>query len=168
MKMNYTFCPQCKGRLIPKIESFYCPQCKETIYQNSKPTASVLIMDNDKVLLGIRAQDPGKGKYDIIGGFLNLGEHPEAGAVRETKEETGLEIKITSLLGVYMDKYETTGEDTLNFVYLGKVIGGEEKADDDIASLEWVEINKLPSLDPAFFSQKQIFLDLQSCLRKHN
>jgi ADP-ribose pyrophosphatase YjhB (NUDIX family) len=160
MKMNYIFCPQCKTELIPKTESYYCPNCKETIYLNSKPTSSVLIMDGDKVLLGIRAHNPGKGKYDIIGGFLNLGEHPEVGAIREAKEETGLNIKITGLLGVYMDKYVTTGEDTLNFVYLGKVVSGKEKAGDDIASLEWVDIDELPG-DPAFISQKQIFKDLQ-------
>lgn len=122
-------------------------------------------MDKDKVLLGIRAQDPGKGKYDIIGGFLNLGEHPEAGAIREAKEETGLNIKTTGLLGVYMDKYVTTGEDTLNFVYLGKVVSGKEKADDDIAELEWIAIDKLPN-DPAFTSQKKVFQDLQKLASK--
>jgi len=162
--MKYIFCPQCKNKLIKKTESFYCENCKETIYLNSKPTASVLIMDKDKVLLGIRAQDPGKGKYDVIGGFLKLGECPEAGAIREAEEETGLKIKIISLMGVYMDVYSTMGEHTLNFVYLGKIIGGKMRADDDIAELEWITIDKLPN-DPAFASQKKVFQDLQKLLK---
>jgi ADP-ribose pyrophosphatase YjhB (NUDIX family) len=48
-----------------------------------------------------------KGMWNIPGGFIEYGEHPEEAAVREIKEETGLEISLGRLLGVYMERFES-------------------------------------------------------------
>lgn len=159
MKDIYKFCPRCKTELDLSGEYPHCPKCDLTIYFNSKPTASILLLDKDKVLLGKRAIEPFKGKYDIIGGFLKNGEDPVTGVLRETKEETGLKIKITEFFGIYMDTYGKGGDYTLNIYYLGKIISGKMKASDDVAQLEWVPISKLPK--PAFKSQEKVFVDLQ-------
>lgn len=57
--------------------------------------------------MSIRGIEPKKGKYDFIGGFLENGEDPLDGAVREFKEETGVEInkKDLEFLGIYVDDY---------------------------------------------------------------
>ena len=104
MKLKY--CPECKQPLKELANSFYCSRCQEKIYKNSKPCAGILPIKSGKVFLAKRAIEPHKGAFDIIGGFLNNGEHPEMGTVRETKEETGLDIRIIELLGIYVDQCE--------------------------------------------------------------
>lgn len=113
-----------------------------------------------KVLLAKRASEPFKGSYDIIGGFMEVDELPEAAAIREVKEETGLDIRIKSLLGIYVDRYGEDGDYTLNLHYIGEVISGEEKAMDDVASLEWIPIENVP-LDNGFQNARDGLRDLK-------
>lgn len=159
--MNYKFCPNCKGRLYKKENLYLCKNCSLKIYIDSAPCAGILPIKDGKVLLSKRADRPFKGHYDIVGGFLNPGEHPEKGAEREAKEETGLEVKAVELLGIYMDKYGKGGEDTLNIHYLGKVIGGKIKAADDAASLHWISIKNLPKNKLGFKNTQEALRDLR-------
>jgi ADP-ribose pyrophosphatase YjhB (NUDIX family) len=155
---NFIYCPLCKSKLKNTPDFFECKSCGHIIYRNSAPTASVLIIKSNKVLLAKRGIEPFKGKYDIIGGFLKYGEDPVTGALREVKEETGLKIKILDMLGIYMDTYGKEGEPTLNINYIGEIVSGKIKASDDVAELEWFPINKLPK--PAFKGQIKTFMDL--------
>jgi len=148
--IHYKFCPQCKNELDLSGEYPYCRFCNLKIYLNSKPTASILPVDGNKVLLAKRGIEPFKGCWDIIGGFLKLGEDPEAGVLREAMEETNLTMEITGLLNIYMDKYGPDGDDTLNIVYLGKIIDGKMKAQDDVSSLEWVYIKDVDQITKGF------------------
>lgn len=144
--MQYTHCPFC-GQQYRTSEAyhFHCHACGKHIWLNSKPTASTLIVDaENRLLLGKRSVEPSKGKWDVIGGFLNYGEHPEDGAVREAKEETGLDVQVVRLLGMFMDTYGTDKEATLNMCFLVKVIKGIEKANDDIAELRWFSVDQIP------------------------
>jgi len=129
------------------------------IYKNSAPTASILIMRDNEVLLAKRDVEPFKGEYDVVGGFLKYGEDPVSGVLRETVEETGLKVKILGTLGVYMDAYGKGGKRTLNFYYVGSIISGRIRAKDDVAELTWFPIDKLPR--PAFRSQLKVFRDLR-------
>lgn len=137
-----------------------CTNCKITYYKNSKPTVGILPIKDGKVLLSRRAKEPYKGAYDIIGGFLENGESPIDGIKREVKEETGLEIEPTEILGIYIDQYGPGGDYTLNIHYLGKIKGGEMKAADDVAELEWIDIDKVP-LNEGFENTRQALRDLQ-------
>ncbi len=79
----------------------FCEHCNEPIYENPVPaTAVVVIDDKGDVLLVKRGVEPKKGFWCLPGGFMELGETPEKGALRELEEETGLKGKINSLLGV--------------------------------------------------------------------
>jgi len=149
----------CKSKLINSRDFYKCTNCKQIIYKNPAPTASVLIINGSKVLLSKRGIEPFKGEYDVIGGFLKYGEDPIIGVQRETKEETGLKIKILDILGIYTDIYGEGGEKTFNINYIGKIVSGKMKASDDVAELEWFPISKLPK--PAFKSQVETFKDLQ-------
>lgn len=146
--MNYSFCPKCGGRLalrlIDQHERLMCGQCRFVFYQNSKPCVGVLIIDQGKLLLVKRAIEPFKGYWDIPGGFLEPGEHPETGAVREILEETDLHIQLGKLLGIFMDVYETTGDPTLNLFYTAVVTGGEARAGSDAAHVHWFDLDALP------------------------
>lgn len=155
--MSYTFCPKCGGRLrkkyIDKNKELVCKNCHFIFYQNSKPTASALIIKGDKILLAQRAIEPYKNFWDVPGGFLKLKEHPEQGLAREIKEELNVDIKIKKLLGIFMDKYGASGDCTLNIYYLAEIKKGKLKPASDVKSFKWFEIDNLPK-DVAFKASK--------------
>lgn len=158
--INYQYCPQCAKPLDLSQSLPHCYPCQLTIYKNSKPCVSVLPIKNGRVLLSRRGIEPYKGDWDTIGGFLESGEHPEIGALREVFEETGLNIKLTGLLGIYMDKYGPDGDDVQSNVYLAEIISGDIKPQDDVATLEWVDI-KNDHITSRFKSVEKVFSDLK-------
>lgn len=167
--MKYSFCPKCGGRLalrpVDQHEQLVCTQCCFVFYQNSKPCVGALVIDQGKLLLVQRAIEPFKGYWDIPGGFLELGEHPETGAAREIFEETGLHIQLGNLLGIFMDVYETTGDATLNLFYSAVVTGGEARAGSDAAHLHWFDLEALPERI-AFKSAHEVLTLLQNKLKQ--
>lgn len=165
---NYKFCPYCGNPSKKYKEFFMCKKCGKKVYINSHPTAGAFVVENGKYLISKRAIEPKKGNYDVVGGFLNNGEHPESGIIREFKEETGLTIEIIDLLGVYMDKYEYQGDlvDTLCFCYVVKIVKGKIKARDDVASLHWFPIEKSPK-NLAFNWIDKALIDLREWYAKY-
>lgn len=123
-----------------------CAQCGRPLYLNSKPCAGALVEREGKVLLVRRGIEPYKGYWDIPGGFLGPGEHPEDGARREILEETGLTVRLGDLLGMWMDRYgpDEEAEHTLNCYYLATPVGGLERAADDASALGWFGPDELP------------------------
>ena len=158
--IQFNFCPKCGNKIDPQLNLPYCSHCDIAYYRNAKPCASVLPIKDGKVLLAKRGVEPHKVANDIIGGFMVEDELPEEAAIREAKEETGLDVKITSLLGIYNDVYGEDGDRTLNLHYIGEVVGGKMQAMEDVASLEWVDINKVP-LDQGFQNTKDGLRDLK-------
>jgi ADP-ribose pyrophosphatase YjhB (NUDIX family) len=140
----YKYCALCKADLKKEENSVVCPKCGFAAYNNEAACASSVPVKDGKVLLCVRKFDPFKGKYDLIGGFINPMEHPEKAAVRETLEETQLKVETVKLIGIYPDIYGEIGQPTLNFSYLVKIIEGEPKPSDDAEKLEWFPIKDLP------------------------
>jgi ADP-ribose pyrophosphatase YjhB (NUDIX family) len=163
--MKFSFCPKCGERLAIRLldqhERLVCIGCGFVFYQNSKPCVGALVVDQGRLLLVKRAAAPFKGYWDIPGGFLEAGEHPKDGAVREIFEETGLHIQLGDLLGIFMDIYETTGDPTLNIFYTATVMGGEARAGSDATDLHWFDLNALPE-QIAFKSAHQVLALLQN------
>jgi ADP-ribose pyrophosphatase YjhB (NUDIX family) len=149
-RLRFRYCPQCATALTSRPERAgerprpTCPACGFIAYDNPKPAASVLVERDGKVLLARRAYPPFRDYWDIPGGFLDGLEHPEAAALREVREETGLEVRLTHLLGIYMDTYGEAGEPTLNFFYTGESHDGETRAADDVTEVGWFGPAELP------------------------
>lgn len=120
-----------------------CPACHYIAWGNARPCAGALVVRNGKVLLVRRAAEPFLGAWDIPGGFCEQDEHPALTAVRETREETGLEIELTGLLGLWMDEYE--GHYTLNVYYLARPAGGALRVGDDANGAAWFAPDALPA-----------------------
>ena len=143
----YKFCPYCGGRLsFLTVDKFQCQKCSKHIFLNSRPTGTVIPVCNDKILVSVRATDPDKGKLDTVGGFLDNGEKPIDGAIREFKEETGYQLKVEQLklITITVDKYTYQGSTffTINPFYY--VTFDEElalKPSDEVAELKWVPID---------------------------
>ena len=146
--MTYTYCPKCATTLVTRQlddhDRQVCHKCTFIYYLNSSPCVGVLVVDEGKVLLVKRGIEPFKGYWDIPGGFLESGEHPAEGVVREMREETGLLVKPTEMLGFWMDVYGPEQEPTLNICYLAVPVGGELAAGSDAVDLHWHPISNLP------------------------
>ena len=90
-------------------------------------------------------------KWGFPGGAIELGETPEMAAVREAKEETGLDVKVGKLIGIYTDcdmKYASGDEaQSICIAYELKVTGGELFCDkDETLELKYFPLNGLPEL----------------------
>lgn len=153
MFRHYQHCPRCRAdletRRIPAPdgpERRVCAVCGFIYWNNSRPTAGGVIEDESgRVLLARRAIAPSLGLWDLPGGFLEPGEHPEDGARRELLEETGLEVELIGLLGFYMDQYgDDPHERTLNIFYRCRAVGGQAQAADDVSELGWFAPDDLP------------------------
>ncbi len=146
--MKYSFCPKCGSRLAVRLidhhERLICTRCAFVFYQNSKPCVGALVVERGKLLLVKRAKEPFKDYWDIPGGFLEAGEHPEIGVKREIHEETGLLIQPGDILGIFMDIYGDSGEPVLNIFYTATVIGGQARAGSDATHVQWFDLNALP------------------------
>lgn len=145
----------------------HCESCNITIFNNVVGAAAILLIRDGQVLLERRDREPFKGGFDLVAGFIEPGETPEEAVIREAKEETGLDVKVTSLLGVYSDQYGE-GSYTLGIHYLGEVLGGEQHAGDDAASLTWFDIENIPAeaLTEGFKNVRESLRDLQEWYRK--
>ncbi|KYH38502.1 MAG: hypothetical protein AYL28_003480 [Candidatus Bathyarchaeota archaeon B23] len=108
----------------------------------------VLIREGDRYLLVRRAAEPDAGLWSIPGGLVEVGEGVKEAAVREAREETGLEVEILDLLGV-VDKIvrDEGGRIRFHFVildYLAEVRGGRLRASSDALEARWVRREELP------------------------
>jgi ADP-ribose pyrophosphatase YjhB (NUDIX family) len=137
-----------------------CVVCGRVHYRNAKPCAGALVTRGGRLLLVKRSIEPYLGCWDIPGGFLEADELPGAGAIREVREETGLEVRLTELLGFYMDRYSygDDGVHCLNVYFLAEVVGGEEQPADDAADLAWFAPDELPGAI-AFEHARQVLKD---------
>src|SRR5512137_2454113 len=98
-------------------------------YRNPSPTVDVVILlPGDRVVL-IERGNPPPG-WAIPGGFVDEGETVEAAAVREAREETGLEVRLEELLYVYSDPRRDPRKYTLSAVFLGRASGVPSGGDD--------------------------------------
>ena len=83
-------------------ERFFCPVCGWIAYENPLPCSAAVVRDTDGgILLVLRGVDPGRGKWGLPSGFIEIDETPEQACLRELEEETGLKGNISHLLGVY-------------------------------------------------------------------
>jgi 8-oxo-dGTP diphosphatase len=101
------------------------------------------LVDRDtRPIILIERKNPPYG-WAIPGGFVDVGETLEQAAVREAKEETCLDVSLTSLLGNYSDPSRDTRHHTVSAVYIAQATG-VPKAADDAAHLELFTLDRLP------------------------
>lgn len=120
------------------------------------------------------------GTWNQPAGWINLGENPLDAAVREVKEETGFDIKLTSLLGIYsvvkesLYTPETGTPHPLKFIFCAEITGGElMQPNEEVAELRWFTPEEINAMEPGtlrdmdikqevvdYFAGKQYPLDI--------
>jgi len=148
----FRFCPFCGGRLDSPQGPDVAQRCQvsgHVLYHSSKPGVGVVVVrpSDHKVLFLLRRQAPFRGRWGLPGGFVTFGEPPEDAAVREVREETGLEVRVRQLLGARVEAYRRPeGIDRLlSLYYVADVVGGCEQASDEASQLVWRPIADPPA-----------------------
>lgn len=117
------------------------------------PSANVVVTDDAERVLVIHRTD--NGNWALPGGALDLGESLVQTAVREVREETGIDCEITGLVGIYTDPkhvilYTSDGEVRQEFsvLFTARAVGGEPTPSDESRDVVWVPRDELAALEP--------------------
>ncbi|ABU82095.1 NUDIX domain-containing protein [Ignicoccus hospitalis] len=114
-------------------------------------TVDVVVFHEGKVLLVKRGAEPFKGKWALPGGRVECGERVEEAALRELKEETGIEAELVTLVSVYSDPNRDPRGHYVSVAFLAAPKGNlEPKASTDAAEAKWFELSEVPWEDLAF------------------
>jgi len=116
----------------------------------------IIILFDSKIVLIKRGRDPFKDSFAIPGGFVEYGEKVENAAIREAKEETGLDVTKLSLFGVYSEPDRDPRGHTISIVFRGEG-KGTPKAGDDAKELYLFDLDKIP--DTLAFDHNKIIQD---------
>ncbi len=115
-----------------------------------------MIEHPDGVVLIRRGHPPFQGSFALPGGFVDDDETTEQAARREVKEETGLDVRLVGLIGVYSGPGRDPRGSTLSVVYRGQITAGHLRAGDDASEAAVFPCEALPELA---FDHGQILYD---------
>jgi ADP-ribose pyrophosphatase YjhB (NUDIX family) len=140
------FCREC-GSVLEERLAFgktrgVCPSCGYTHFEDPKVAVGVVVELDGGILLGKRNHEPKFGCWSFPSGFVDAGEVPEEAAVREVEEETGIEVRLDRLLGVYANR----GERVIFIAYAGHAIGGALEAGEECTEVACFPADALPEL----------------------
>lgn len=158
---EYRYCPVCGGDLEvilvkenePKRP--VCNRCGYIFYLDPKLVACAIIQIDLGIVLLKRAMDPEKGKWVVPGGYVDRGEVVEDAAIRETREECGINIKVDRLLGVY----SYPGIEDIVIFYTGIYKSGKLIAGDESTKVMTVSPDEIPWGKLAFKSTRDALRD---------
>lgn len=145
-------------------KTIICPHCGKGFPQfaNPAPTTDVIIHDPARGIVLIRRANPPLG-YALPGGFIDEGEQVEHAARREMREETGLDVRLAGVLGVYSRPHRDPRFHTMTVVFVGEVdADAVPAAGDDAASAAFFPLDALPS--PLAFDHADIIRDFMDVL----
>lgn len=160
----FKYCPMCATELTPPTRpggGAYCPVHERSWYRNSSPTVGCAIVDatGTRALVSVRGIEPEKDRYDVPGGFLEPGEHPLDGLVREVREELGVEVTdISGPLLTEVHRYGPEGDFVLAMGFAARLAASESSPEpaDDVAEVRWVEDADLDGLDFAWPHDREL------------
>jgi 8-oxo-dGTP diphosphatase len=159
--IEYRFCPRCGGDLEKRIvkpaepKRLVCQNCSFIFYQDPKVVAGTIFTLRGGIVLLKRGVEPAMGKWVFPGGYVDRGESVDEAAIRETKEESQLDVKLSSLLNVY----SYPGSPNIIVVYAAEVVGGELSAADESVEAGSFLPSEIPWEDLAFASTKDALND---------
>lgn len=164
--MTPRYCCRCGAEVVTRrLEGRLrqvCGTCGQVHYRNPLPVASAVVLDEQRrVLLVRRGNAPYQGMWCLPIGFAELDESIEEAALRELREETGVEGSVVRLLGVESTESDLYG-DLLVVTFEVDRTGGAERAGDDAEELAWFPLDGLP---PLAFSANETAI--RACVRAH-
>jgi len=162
MSDAFRFCPVCGSTLESRSlkagdpDRLICASCGYIFYLDPKVAVGTIIGDGDgRILLVRRAIEPGYGKWVFPGGYVDRGEEVTAAAVREAREESGLEVRIDGLVNIY----SYAGRTPIIIVFAATALGGELCVDDESLEIRLFTPPEIPWDRLAFRSTNEALRD---------
>jgi len=158
MVEEHAFCPRCgvemtEAEVAGRVRRI-CPACDFVLYRNPLPAVGVLVEMEDGLVLVRRKEPPFPGWWALPAGYIEADESVEQAAVRECKEETGLDVELLELFGVYSFP-EGPGPPGIIIFYRARPVGGSLQAGDDAQDVGVFAPNSLPE-DLAFRTHREM------------
>lgn len=158
----FKFCPHCRTEMSIRLEGGVdrpvCAACGFVQYLNPAPGAGVVVMRGTKVCLVKRKFPPKQGEWCFPTGFMEWDEDVQLTARREALEETGLEVRLTSLYAVESGILPPDIPVLVVF-YRAEETGGNLQAGDDAAEVDFFDLNNLP-MPIAFAAHRKVLARL--------
>ena len=153
----YRFCPRCGGALERRVlkagepERPVCSRCGFVFYIDPKIAVGTIIESaGGRLVMVRRAIEPGYGKWVFPGGYVDRGEPLTAAAIREAREECGLDVRLDGLVNVY----SYAGRAPVIVIYAATAIGGTPCGDDECLESTEFAPSQIPWDDLAFRSTR--------------
>jgi len=166
--IEYRFCPRCGGDLERRVvkatepQRLVCLNCSFIFYQDPKVVAGTIFTVDGGIALLKRGVEPALGKWVFPGGYVDRGESVQEAAIRETKEESQVDVKLGPLLNVY--SYPRSPN--VIIVYTAQVVAGELAAGDESVEANLFAPTNIPWNELAFDSTKDALSDyINLCLK---
>lgn len=146
---NVQYCVRCGAPMLTRTVGDKprraCSACSYIHFTDPKVGVGVFVVENGQVLLVRRVMEPERGKWSVPAGFLDHGEDPKETAVREAKEETGLDVVIEALIDVFYNPPEEGGA-SIFVLYQARRTEGQLMAGDDADAAAFFSLDALPDL----------------------
>ena len=142
------FCVHCGGAMVTRdvhgVARRYCAHCAHVHYVDPKVAVGVAVFRNGQLLLVRRVMEPGRGRWAVPGGFLDVGEDPRVAAVREVAEEASVEVRVNRLVEVFANPPDEGG--SVFVLYAAQWLSGEPHPGDDADDARFFGPDELPPL----------------------
>jgi 8-oxo-dGTP diphosphatase len=162
VEVLYRFCPTCAGELENRQlkpgdpERLVCRRCGQVLYLDPKVAVGTIIRaEDDRIVLVRRAIEPGYGLWVFPGGYVDRGEEITLAALREAKEEAGLDVRLDHLVNIY----SYPGRAPMIIVYAATMISGDLAVDDEGLEAREFSLDEIPWDDLAFRSTREALRD---------
>ena len=163
MPRRYQYCPHCATPFIDKPLHDHtrqiCPACGFIFWQNPAVGVAVIVMHEDRIVLGRRARGVYQGAWCIPCGYVEYDEDVRQAAQREFQEETGLLVEVGEVYTVHSN-FHNPAMHTVGVWFRGTVMGGALCPDDDLDEVSYVSLRHLPD-NLAFPTDRRVLAQLQ-------
>lgn len=131
-----------------------CSHCGWILYEHRKVSAGVRIIKDGRLLLVQRGIEPWKNAWHMPAGYLEVDEDPRECAKRETLEETGFEVEVGDLVGIYTYEDDPRGNGIV-LLYEGEIIGGVARPNRETLAVRFFAPGELAGITCSGASGKQ-------------
>jgi 8-oxo-dGTP diphosphatase len=160
MSVN-NYCPRCGNPLeLCEVQNDrvrpVCPRCGYIVYLNPPIAVGVIATCADgRIVLIRRGENPGRGLLGLPAGFMEIDETTEETARRECLEETGLQVELKSLWGVWSYFHAEKGTSGVLVIYRAAITWGEPRHGSDTTEVKFFASDEIPFDELAFETHQE-------------